>query len=145
MPATHVRYRRFDHSEWEFGRLEGEPFVNPADPDGPRWVTVVPSVPDWTDAPTSLTVPICADRFRVVDEDYRTIEEGGVPVTDLQQAILDACLQLSKDAMAIFDAVESDELTIETARAVVRMGQSANDIALGVQTMVVTGMGMVRR
>lgn len=65
-------------------------------------------------------------------------------MTDLQQAILDACLQLSKDAMAIFDAVESDGLTIDTARAVVRMGQSANDIALGVQTMVVTGVGLVR-
>ena len=63
----------------------------------------------------------------------------------MQQAILDACLQLSKDAMAIFDAVEADDLTIDTARAVVRMGQSANEIALGVQTMVVTGMGIVRR
>jgi tRNA threonylcarbamoyladenosine modification (KEOPS) complex Pcc1 subunit len=66
-------------------------------------------------------------------------------VTDLQQAILDACLQLSKDAMAIFDAVEADGITLDTARAVVRMGQSANDIALGVQTMVVTGMATVRR
>ncbi len=66
-------------------------------------------------------------------------------MTDLQQAILHACLQLSKDALAIFDAVEADGLTIDTARAVVRMGQSANEIALGVQTMVVTGAGIVRR
>ena len=73
----HVRYRRFDHSEWEFGLLVGEPFVNPDDPAGHRWVTVVPALPEWADAPSSLTVPIRADRLRIVDDDYRTVEDGG--------------------------------------------------------------------
>lgn len=66
-------------------------------------------------------------------------------MTDLQQAILDACLQLSKDAMAIFDAVEADRITMDTARAVVSMGQSANEIAVAVKTMVITGMVPVRQ
>ncbi len=64
-------------------------------------------------------------------------------MSDLKAAILDACLQLSKDACAIFDAVEGDRLTLDTAQAVVRMGRSANEIALAVRTMVITGEGLV--
>lgn len=55
---------------------------------------------------------------------------------DLEQAVLDACLALSKDAMVIFDAVEARDITIDAARAVVAMGQHASDIAMGVKTLV---------
>jgi len=58
---------------------------------------------------------------------------------ELRQAVLAACLQLSKDALAIFDAVEADSLTLDTAHSVVSMGRTANEIALGVQTLVVFG------
>lgn len=58
---------------------------------------------------------------------------------ELRAAVLDACLALSKEAMAIFDAVESDEFTLDTARSVVAMGQRANEIAHGVGTLVLTG------
>jgi tRNA threonylcarbamoyladenosine modification (KEOPS) complex Pcc1 subunit len=56
-----------------------------------------------------------------------------------------ACLRLSKEACAIFDAVEADALTIDTARSVVSMGRLANGIALGVQTMVVVGAPVLPR
>lgn len=59
---------------------------------------------------------------------------------ELRSAVLDACLALSKEAMAIFDAVESGEVTLDTARSIVVMGQRANDVALGVKTLVITGM-----
>jgi hypothetical protein len=56
----------------------------------------------------------------------------------LRDAIKDACLKLSNDALVIFDAMEGT-ITIDTARAVVDMGNQANDIAHGVQALVVTG------
>lgn len=58
---------------------------------------------------------------------------------EIRQGVLDACLQLSADALAIFDAVEADEITVDTARSVVGMGKRSNEIALGVKTLVVLG------
>lgn len=60
--------------------------------------------------------------------------------SELERAVLDACLALSKDAMTIFDAVEARDITLDAARAVVAMGQHANDIALGVKTLVFASM-----
>lgn len=63
---------------------------------------------------------------------------------ELRSAVLDACLALSKEAMSIFDAVESGEITLDTARSVVAMGQRANDVAFGVKTLVLTGTPVLR-
>jgi len=57
----------------------------------------------------------------------------------LRAAVLEACLDLNRQAMAIFDAVEAGTLTMDTARAVVAMGEAANEVALAVRTLVVTG------
>lgn len=56
----------------------------------------------------------------------------------LRDLVMEECLALSKAAMAIFDDVEAGPLTMDTARAVVDMGERANDIALAVRTLVVT-------
>jgi hypothetical protein len=62
------------------------------------------------------------------------------PTADaLRDAVMQHCLDLSREAMAIFDAVEAGRATMATARAVVLMGQHANDVALGVRTLVITG------
>lgn len=65
-------------------------------------------------------------------------------IDPLSAETMDACLQLSRDAMVIFDALEADQITLDTARAVVSMGQRANDIALAVKTLVLTGRSVVR-
>ncbi len=56
----------------------------------------------------------------------------------LRDVVKEACLKLSNDALAIFDAMEGD-ITMETARALVDLGRQANDIALGVKALVITG------
>lgn len=57
----------------------------------------------------------------------------------LRDLTMEECLALSKDAMAIFDAIEAGPITMDTARAIVSMGQRANAIALAVKTLAVTG------
>lgn len=56
----------------------------------------------------------------------------------LRDLAMEECLALSKDAMTIFDGIEEGAIGMETARAVVSMGERANAIALAVRTLVVT-------
>lgn len=59
---------------------------------------------------------------------------------ELRLAVMEECLGLHRQAMAIYDALEANTLTLDTARSVVLMGERANGIALGVRTLVLTGM-----
>ena len=61
---------------------------------------------------------------------------------NLRDLAMEACLQLSKDALAIFDALDADAITIDTARSLVSMGRRADQIALALRTLVITGNGM---
>ncbi len=65
-------------------------------------------------------------------------------MADIRDLAMEACLALSKDALAIFDALEADRITIDTARSVVSMGRHSNEIALALQTLVATGQSVVR-
>lgn len=60
-------------------------------------------------------------------------------MTELRQQVLDACLLLSTEACALFDAVEADDITIETARRMIGMARVVDQIALGIRTIVLTG------
>lgn len=57
---------------------------------------------------------------------------------ELRAAVMDACLDLSKQALAIFDCLEAGPVTMDAAQAVVTMGNRANEIALGMKTVVLT-------
>ncbi len=59
-------------------------------------------------------------------------------MTPLRAGVMDACLKLSTDAYALFDAVENDEITPAVAVKLAGMGRSINEIALALQTIVLT-------
>ncbi len=60
------------------------------------------------------------------------------PMTPLRAGVMDACLALSVNACALFDAVEADEITPAVAVKLAGMGRSINEIALALQTIVLT-------
>lgn len=57
---------------------------------------------------------------------------------ELRSVVMEACLDLTKQALVIFDAMEAGPVTMDAARAVVAMGNRANDIAHGVQALALT-------
>jgi len=58
---------------------------------------------------------------------------------DLRTRAMEECLALNRQALAIFDAIEARSITMDTARAVVAMGRSANALAAAISTLVLTG------
>lgn len=59
-------------------------------------------------------------------------------MSDLRAAVMDACLRLSGDACAIFDAVEAGSITVGDAQRLLNMARTIDEIALGLRTIVVT-------
>ena len=85
------------------------------------------------------------DPGRIVTQDQaeRQAEEflaqaPSVPPSELRRQVMSACLSLSTEACALFDAVESDDITIDTARRLIGMARTVDQIALGIRTIVLT-------
>ncbi len=59
-------------------------------------------------------------------------------MTETRRRVLDDCLAVSKMALALFDAVESDDITYETAGQMILMARTVDQIARGIRTVLLT-------